>query len=283
MAATDSFNPDSFLSWELFQHDYLQDASPVSPVSSEREDCEDPFSPPASPKAHDSPKFDPDPNLFCSPLMSPLADSDADQREPPHPSLFGTLTAALGPREPETARRHPFVAVAPESVTFAPPAPHHPQSSSDPTASDLTHPASKKHKKENVCFNCGTTQTPLWRRTPDRVHALCNACGLHARTKFSPRPPIVRAPTRRGGSASSFCAANIPPPTTTSFLSRKRSRDETGDPPSRLAAALQPQLSIDQIRNMPPAVVRSWMVELQAQVAVLQYVLDTTGPPSPPA
>ncbi|KAG0257031.1 hypothetical protein BGZ95_005345, partial [Linnemannia exigua] len=32
-----------------------------------------------------------------------------------------------------------------------------------------------KRTRELICFNCKVTQTPLWRRTPDRKHSLCNA------------------------------------------------------------------------------------------------------------
>ncbi|KAI9485057.1 GATA zinc finger-domain-containing protein, partial [Zychaea mexicana] len=38
------------------------------------------------------------------------------------------------------------------------------------------------------CFNCHVTKTPLWRRTPDRAHSLCNACGLYYKQYGTHRP-----------------------------------------------------------------------------------------------
>ncbi|KAI8069344.1 hypothetical protein BC940DRAFT_297491 [Gongronella butleri] len=57
--------------------------------------------------------------------------------------------------------------------------------------------AAKKSKKARAprqleCFNCRVTKTPLWRRTPDRAHSLCNACGLYYKQYGCHRPLHVR-------------------------------------------------------------------------------------------
>ncbi|KAG0024132.1 putative electron transfer flavoprotein subunit [Podila clonocystis] len=50
--------------------------------------------------------------------------------------------------------------------------------------------ANKTHRQE--CFNCGVTKTPLWRRTADRKHSLCNACGLYYKQYQANRPLVTR-------------------------------------------------------------------------------------------
>lgn len=43
--------------------------------------------------------------------------------------------------------------------------------------------------RRNICYHCGTTETPLWRRGSERVNdpnrelLLCNACGLRLARK----------------------------------------------------------------------------------------------------
>ncbi|TFK51948.1 glucocorticoid receptor-like (DNA-binding domain), partial [Heliocybe sulcata] len=45
------------------------------------------------------------------------------------------------------------------------------------------------------CSNCGTTNTPLWRRDGDGK-LICNACGLYLKARHMPRPPsLARTPT----------------------------------------------------------------------------------------
>ncbi|KAF9177574.1 hypothetical protein BGZ51_008558 [Haplosporangium sp. Z 767] len=51
---------------------------------------------------------------------------------------------------------------------------------------------STKPTRQLVCFNCKVTQTPLWRRTPDRKHPLCNACGLYYKQYGAHRPLQIR-------------------------------------------------------------------------------------------
>lgn len=64
------------------------------------------------------------------------------------------------------------------------------------TPSITTPPASKpksyRPPRQLECHNCHVTKTPLWRRTPDRAHSLCNACGLYYKQYGTHRPLHVR-------------------------------------------------------------------------------------------
>lgn len=72
------------------------------------------------------------------------------------------------------------------------------------TAQKIKKKVEKKKRKPNTkltsqrpprqleCFNCHVTRTPLWRRTPDRSHSLCNACGLYYKQYNTHRPLHIR-------------------------------------------------------------------------------------------
>lgn len=45
----------------------------------------------------------------------------------------------------------------------------------------------------NHCSNCGTTRTPLWRRSPQGA-TICNACGLYLKARNASRPTNLKRP-----------------------------------------------------------------------------------------
>ncbi|CEP09295.1 hypothetical protein [Parasitella parasitica] len=59
----------------------------------------------------------------------------------------------------------------------------------------ITTQKSARPARKLECFNCKVTKTPLWRRTPDRQHSLCNACGLYYKQYNCHRPLHVRNKT----------------------------------------------------------------------------------------
>lgn len=51
-----------------------------------------------------------------------------------------------------------------------------------------TVPTPIQHIQQKQCANCGTSNTPSWRRCPEGKDLLCNACGLYAKLHGRPRP-----------------------------------------------------------------------------------------------
>jgi len=69
---------------------------------------------------------------------------------------------------------------------------------------------SKEGGRKITCYNCHTDTTPLWRRTPDRLHSLCNACGLYYKQYKTHRPLNLQNKTSKNNKKSS----NTTPTTT---------------------------------------------------------------------
>eukprot|EP01098_Paradermamoeba_levis_P004350 TRINITY_DN1871_c0_g1_i1.p1 TRINITY_DN1871_c0_g1~~TRINITY_DN1871_c0_g1_i1.p1 ORF type:complete len:183 (-),score=36.74 TRINITY_DN1871_c0_g1_i1:172-720(-) len=85
------------------------------------------------------------------------------------PELSWTSSASVTYNHPSASSRIP-----PSNL---PPTPHIPRSAEFEAVSNRKRrrPASE----HQICFSCGATQTPEWRRGPDGKASLCNACGLY--------------------------------------------------------------------------------------------------------
>ncbi|KAJ3348690.1 hypothetical protein HDU83_001093 [Entophlyctis luteolus] len=75
----------------------------------------------------------------------------------------------------------------------------------------------RKKKREMsrglTCSNCGTRETPLWRRTSDRMNMLCNACGIYVKhygvhRKVSSVPQVFASSSRAPAPGAAVPANN---------------------------------------------------------------------------
>ncbi|ORY92313.1 hypothetical protein BCR43DRAFT_498156 [Syncephalastrum racemosum] len=91
-------------------------------------------------------------------------------------------------------------------------------SPSSNTSSSVAEPCSSSAAKSDIgstpvtsCSNCGTTSTPLWRRSP-QGETICNACGLYLKARNTTRPPwLKRNSTKRPTPAQPVALAPAPP------------------------------------------------------------------------
>ncbi|CAG8482904.1 12146_t:CDS:2 [Funneliformis mosseae] len=103
-----------------------------------------------------------------------------------HTSPFSTAPPSPIQQQTNTASSASTTVVSPSAVN---PLPSSPQKSKSTTTKKHT---SSKPPRNLECYNCGVNKTPLWRRTPDRMHSLCNACGLYYKQYNTHRPLHIR-------------------------------------------------------------------------------------------
>ncbi|KAI9281811.1 GATA zinc finger-domain-containing protein [Sporodiniella umbellata] len=224
LMSSDMFGKDHLLS------NFLQD--PLSPVA------ETNFpSPASSTDSVDSPETHPQqqpPQLSIDPSMLqslPL-------------SVLQSLAAMY--EQPPAENFDQFVKFEEEAQKNQPAAETTLLSCSETTgASTKAKGKSYRPPRQLECFNCHVTKTPLWRRTPDRAHSLCNACGLYYKQYGSHRPLHVRqkqpTPTQKEEPSSCTQCEQTKPvqkvndlwlcdtcqPPSTSFAGEKRRRSSS--------------------------------------------------------
>ncbi|ORX92179.1 glucocorticoid receptor-like (DNA-binding domain) [Basidiobolus meristosporus CBS 931.73] len=91
------------------------------------------------------------------------------------------------------------------------------------------------------CHNCGVTSTPLWRRTPDRQHSLCNACGLYFKQYKTHRPLHIHQKTPKSLASSAEAQQNDPESPDMSQIKRKSAEEAEENPDLKCANCSQTQ------------------------------------------
>ncbi|KAK4055645.1 GATA zinc finger protein 3 [Microbotryomycetes sp. JL201] len=123
------------------------------------------------------------------------------------------------------------------------------------------------NKDQPICANCATQTTPLWRRSHDSAHILCNACALFFKMKGRPRPislktDVIKSRNRSKSKSTSKDRSKTKDRVEGRAGSTRSSKDteagedtEMADVPARdspEAAAEPEEGTARRVRKMPP-------------------------------
>ncbi|KAK9467222.1 hypothetical protein V1512DRAFT_224610 [Lipomyces arxii] len=148
-----------------------------------------------------------------------VSDSVADTREPAAHNMQSASTQTQSPstRQASPAIRTSMSPVLMTANRFAttPPVSLPPVTGRSPAPQPVhtDHAAEQQRQITDtdsvgqVCSNCGTTRTPLWRRAPDGT-TICNACGLYLKARNTSRPVNLRRPPQPAAVAVSGSSAS---------------------------------------------------------------------------
>jgi hypothetical protein len=128
--------------------------------------------------------------VYSTPLFVAAAEAASQSQSSSAPLFFQSAKRAIPP-SPTSLAPQQVMAMSPVVPSLA--------------TVQLAPPKKKRgrppSKKPEQCANCGTTQTPEWRRgelAPNKFFPLCNACGL----QIAKKKKIEKDARTRGSIAS---------------------------------------------------------------------------------